>query len=200
MLRGRLGSPSLRQACERKWGPLSNEAQAEVPARDPSTWTFDELRTFVDGARGQDLEAARLVAQQQAFNDAHAREIRRQWAKLSLLANRRMLDDTPWSAARVAAQDFMLRTWVIDRLGPDETDPDWSPEALASDTLAALDLTPTQAAGLAARWRGLPIERIRELRRHKNLTAHLVNLVGHLARGPVRERLVTWTETRTLLP
>ena len=179
---------------------MSDEAQAKVPARDPSTWTFGELQTFVDGARGQDLEAARLVAQQRALHDCHAPELRRQWAKLSLLANRRMLDDTPSSAARVASQDFMLRTWVIDRLGPGGTDPDWSPEALASDTLAALSLTPTQAAGLAAHWRGLPLERIRELRRHKNLTAHLVSLVRHLAPGPVRERLVTWTETRTLLP
>lgn len=179
---------------------MSDEAQADVPARGPSTWTFDELQRFVDDARGQDLEAARLVAQQQAYSDCRSQEIRRQWAKLSLLANRRMFDATPWSAARVASQEFMLRTWVIDRLGPDATDPDWSPEALASDTLAALSLTPTQAAGLAAHWRGLAIEQIRELRRHKNLTAHLVVLVGHLAPGPVRERLVAWTETRTLLP
>jgi hypothetical protein len=90
--------------------------------------------------------------------------------------------------------------WVIDRLGSDGTDPDWSPEALASDTLHALTFTPGQAADLAEGWRDLPIEQIRELRRHKNLTAHLESLVGYLAPGPDRERLVAWTTTRHLLP
>ncbi|WP_369021326.1 hypothetical protein ABZ326_33290 [Streptomyces californicus] len=100
----------------------------------------------------------------------------------------------------MAQQDFMLRMWVIDRLGPDDTDPDWSPEALASDTLDALSFTPPQAAALAEGWRDLPTGQIRELRRHRNLTAHLESLVGYLAPGPVRERLVTWTATRPLLP
>ncbi|WP_181923937.1 hypothetical protein [Streptomyces inhibens] len=44
---------------------------------------------------------------------------------------------------------------------------------MASETLAALDLSPSQASALAGRWRDLAIEQIRELRRHKNLTAHL---------------------------
>jgi hypothetical protein len=111
-----------------------------------------------------------------------------------------MLDNADGNSTRVAQQEFMLRTWVIDRLGPDNSNPDWSPDALASDTLDALTFTPTQAASLAEGWRDLPIEQTRELRRHKNLTAHLESLVGHLAPGPVRERLVTWTATRSLLP
>ncbi|AJC62018.1 site-specific integrase [Streptomyces sp. 769] len=75
-----------------------------------------------------------------------------------------------------------------------------SPKALASDTLDALSFTPLQATALAEGWRDLPTGQIRELRRHKNLTAHLEGLVGYLAPGPVRERLVTWTATRPLLP
>lgn len=181
-------------------GALSSYAQGEVPARDLSTWTLDRLWTFIHGGHGQELETARVAAQQQAYNACHAPEVRRQWAKLSLLANRRMPDSTAGDSARVAQQDFMLRTWVIDHLGPDDTDPDWSPQALTSDTLAALTLTPAQAADLAAAWCGLPIEQIRELRRHKNLTAHLDSLVGHLEPGPVRERLLAWSETRRLLP
>ena len=43
----------------------------------------------------------------------------------------------------------MLRMWVIDRLGPVPTCPDWSPDALAADTLGALTLTPAQAQALA---------------------------------------------------
>ncbi|MFF5158509.1 hypothetical protein ACFY3N_20175 [Streptomyces sp. NPDC000348] len=97
-------------------------------------------------------------------------------------------------------QEFMLRMWVIGRLGPDDRDPDWSPEALASDTLGALAFTPPQAAGLAEGWCDLPIGQIRELRWHKNLTDHLESLVGYLAPGRVRERLVTWTALRPLLP
>lgn len=111
-----------------------------------------------------------------------------------------MLDHAEGLPARVAQQDFILRTWVIDRLGPDGTDPDWSPKALASDTLDALSFTAPQAAALAEGWCGLPTGQIRELRRHKNLTAHLDSLVAYLAPGLVREQLVTWTATRPLLP
>ncbi|WP_247613258.1 hypothetical protein [Streptomyces galbus] len=146
------------------------------------------------------LETARLVAQSHACSSRLPQEERRAWAKLSLLANRRMLDGTEESRHRVAHQDFMWRMRVIDELGPDDTDPDWSPQALAADTLAALTLTPERAAALAPGWRDFPVEDILRLRRHKNLTAHLERLVGHLAPGPLREQLVTWTGTRRLLP
>ncbi|RSO10017.1 hypothetical protein DMH26_00210 [Streptomyces sp. WAC 05379] len=181
-------------------GTLSSDAYREGPGRDLSTWTLDQLQTFIHDAHGQQLETARVVAQGQAYNSSHAQEARRQWAKLSLLANRRMLDNAEGRHGRVAQQDFMLRMWVIHQLGPDDTDPDWSPEALASDTLNALTFSPPQAAGLAEGWRDLPIEQIRDLRWHKNLTAHLESLVGHLAPGPVRGQLVAWTTTRPLLP
>ncbi|MFE3774595.1 hypothetical protein [Streptomyces sp. NPDC059122] len=179
---------------------MSSDGHQEEPGRDLSTWTLDQLQTFIHDARGQQLGTARVAAQGQAHNSSHRREARRQWAKLSLLGNGRMLDNAEGRSARVAQQDFMLRMWVIDRLGPDNTDPDWSPEALASDTLNTLTFTPAQAAGLAEHWRDLPIEQIRELRWHKNLTAHLESLAGYLAPGPVRERLVTWAATRALLP
>ncbi|WP_253266338.1 hypothetical protein [Streptomyces sp. 6-11-2] len=179
---------------------MSSDAYREEPGHDLSTWTFDQLQTFIHDAHGQQLETARVAAQGHAYNSGHSQETRRQWAKLSLLANRRMLDNAEGPSARVAHQDFTLRMWVIDRLGPDDTDPDWSPEALASDTLDALTFTHTQAAGLAEGWRDLPIEQIRELRRHKNLTAHLDSLVGYLEPGPVRGRLVAWTAIRQHLP
>ncbi len=94
----------------------------------------------------------------------------------------------------------MLRMWVIDQLGPDDNDPDWSPETLASETVAALDLTPPQASALASRRRDLAIEQIRDLRRHKNLTAHLDQLVNHIEPSPTRDQLLIWTELRRLLP
>ncbi|GHD54849.1 hypothetical protein [Streptomyces galbus] len=158
------------------------------------------MRSFVLATSGMVLETARVVAQGHAYSCGLPQEERRAWAKLSLLANRRMLDGTEAELTRVAHQDFMLRMWVIDRLGPDDADPDWSPRALAADTLAALTLTPERAAALADGWRDLPVEDILRLRRHKNLTAHLERLVGHLPPGPLREQLVTWTGTRRLLP
>ncbi|MFJ3842269.1 hypothetical protein ACIPY6_43260 [Streptomyces sp. NPDC090054] len=89
---------------------------------------------------------------------------------------------------------------MIDRLGPDDTDPDWSPDALAADTLDALTITPAQGAALAHGWRDLDIEQIRRLRWHKNLTAHLETLLGYLAPGRTRDQLLAWTSTRRLLP
>jgi hypothetical protein len=69
-----------------------------------------------------------------------------------------------------------------------------------SDTLDALRLTPSQAAALAGGRRESAIEQIRELRRHKNLTAHLAGLAGHLEPGPTRDLLLAWVEVRPRLP
>ncbi|MEU6839767.1 hypothetical protein ACFUJX_07650 [Streptomyces rubiginosohelvolus] len=179
---------------------MSSDTHREEPASDLSTWTVDQLQAFIHDVCGQQLETARVAAQGHAYNSSHPQKVRRQWAKLSLLASRRMFDHADGRAARLAQQEFMLRMWVIDRLGPDDTDTDWSPEALACDTLDALAFTPPQAAGLAESWRDLPTEQIRELRRHKNLTAHLESLVDYLAPGPAREQLLTWTAIRLLLP
>ena len=96
-------------------------------------------------------------------------------------------------------QEFALRTWVIEHLGPD-ADPDWNPEALADDTLAALSLDPHQAESTAAHWRDLPREQIGALRRHKNLTAHVDRLIPNLQPGPAKDRLTTWASTRHQLP
>ncbi|WP_326623932.1 MULTISPECIES: hypothetical protein [unclassified Streptomyces] len=179
---------------------MSTSADQQEPGQDLSTWAVERLQTFAMDARGRQLEAVRVVAQGHAYSPYQPQEARRQWAKLSLLANRRMHRDSPGGQSRAVQQDFMLRMWVIDQLGPNDKDPDWSPETLASETLAALDLTPSQASALAGCWRGLAIEQIRELRRHKNLTAHLDRLVNHIEPSPTRDQLLIWTELRRLLP
>jgi hypothetical protein len=79
-------------------------------------------------------------------------------------------------------------------------DPNWNPEVLAADTLAALTVDPDNARTMSAGWRDLPIEQIGELRRQKNLTAHLDRLVGILQPGATKDRLVVWVEVRKLLP
>ncbi|MFJ8437169.1 hypothetical protein ACIQ9P_38345 [Kitasatospora sp. NPDC094019] len=178
---------------------MNQVAVPEDPAADPSTWTIERLRTFAADAAGQQLETVRVVAQAHAYHSHEPRDVRQQWAKLSLQANHRMHGDGLWDRARMAQHDFMLRTWIIDQFGPDE-DPDWSPEKLAADTLAALTLAPAEARVLADRWRDLPVEQIGELRRHKNLTTHLDRLANHLEPGPVRDRLIDWTEARSHLP
>lgn len=93
----------------------------------------------------------------------------------------------------MASHNFALRTWIIEHIGPD-MDPDWDPEAVAADTLAVLTLEPSQASTAAADRQHLSIEQIGELRRHKNLTAHLAMLVGHLRPGPARDQVVRWIE------
>jgi hypothetical protein len=45
-----------------------------------------------------------------------------------------MLDHAEGRSTHAAQQEFMLRMRVIDRLSPDDTDTDWRPEALASDS------------------------------------------------------------------
>ncbi|MEU8828139.1 DUF6194 family protein [Streptomyces sp. NPDC048636] len=160
----------------------------------------EHFQTLVGEAHGQELEAARLLAQDRAYDDGCSREDRVRWAAVSLEASRRQGGGGRGRRTRARSQEFMLRMWVIDRLAPDDPDGDWNPEALAGDTLDALELSPAEARALAAHWSELDVERMRELRRHKNLTAHLDRLIGHLRPGPVRDQLGAWAALRPLLP
>ncbi|MFE7762547.1 hypothetical protein [Streptomyces sp. NPDC057438] len=184
-------------------GPRSGSGSGsghDSSSDDLGTWSIEQLRSFTERAQGGEFEAVRVVAQQHAYGSVESPEACREWARLSLRANQCMSSDRSWDRARKAHQNFMLRMWVIERLGPDPGDRHWDPEALAADTVSALALTPAAARALAGHWRDLPIEKIGELRRHKNLTAHAGELAGHLSPGPVRDLLLTWSETRPHLP
>lgn len=166
---------------------------------DIDAWTADDFeRSIPTLDEHYDLERARWTAQSRAYRSAASPDTCRRWAALSLAANARMWDDTPSGRANRWHTDFALRTWVLVHVGPGE-DPVWDPRVLASDTLAALVLDPDDAAA-SSTWRELPLERIRELRRHKNLTAHLGVLLPHLPDGPVKERLTAWQDVRAQLP
>lgn len=181
---------------------MSGDIVHDQATDDLSTWGIERLEAHaaVLGHGQWALEAIRELAQSRVYQAGEERHARLRWAKLSLAANRRFHDEFPWHRARMLDQDFMLRTWVIEHLGPDEADADWDPEALAADTLAALSLDPEQAASRSASWRTLPAEQIGELRRHKNLTRHLGRLIGFLHPGPVKDQLTGWQEIRGRLP
>ncbi|MFG2661650.1 hypothetical protein [Streptomyces sp. NPDC048425] len=171
----------------------------DQPIRDLSTWTIDPLEAFAIAQQGQELELIRVVAQSHAYRSGEPHSVRLRWAKLSLKANERLPGGSSWNDARKSCQNFALRIWIIEHLGTG-TDRDWDPEALAADTLAALALTPGQAGALSANWHDLPAERIGELRRHKNLTAHLDRLAAFVPAGPTKDQLHSWTEVRKHLP
>jgi len=166
-----------------------------------STWTIERLEAYAATQHGQELERIRVVAQSHAYRSEDQKHVRLRWAKLSLDVNAKLHGNSSslWDQARMASQNFAFRTWIIEHLGPD-TDPDWDPGTLAADTLAALTLDPTQASTTAAHWQDLPVEQTGELRRHKNLTAHLATLVSYLQPGPARDQLVRWIEMRKHLP
>ncbi|MFJ8981598.1 hypothetical protein [Streptomyces sp. NPDC102282] len=148
---------------------------------------------------GIELEHIRVLAQSHAYRSDEPQVVRLRWAKPSLKANERLPGGGSRNAARKGSQNFALRTWVIEHLGTG-TDRDWDPEALAADTLAALTLDPGQARALSANWHDLPTERIGELRQHKNMTAHLDQLMAFIPTGPTKDRLNSWTEVRKYLP
>jgi hypothetical protein len=172
------------------------------PSDDLSTWDIGRLEahsaTLTRGDRT--LETVRVLAQSHAYSPEENLPARLRWAKLSLYANERVHGDNPPDQARMLSHNFMLRTWVIMHLGPDSTDTDWNPEALATDTLAALTLEPGQASAIAASWCKPPIEQIRKLHRHRVLTLHLGHLIGYLPPGPARDQLTAWHEVREHLP
>ncbi|MEV7356985.1 hypothetical protein [Kitasatospora sp. NPDC091276] len=179
-------------------------ASTSEPAEDLSVLTFDQLTAFAErpGRHRGELEGVREISALRAYRseDGAGPAERRQWAKLSLRVNARLHGDGSWGQARMAQNDFMLRAWIIDRLGPDAQDPDWDPDVLAADTLAELSLSPAEAGALGARWRALPAEQIGELRRLKNLTGHLDLIIGHLRPGRSRDELQEWLAVRPLLP
>jgi hypothetical protein len=139
-----------------------------------------------------------MVTQAHARRSAEPKQVRLRWAKLSLNANARLHGGNPWSRAQMLHQNFRLRTWIIQHLGPD-TDPDWDPDTLAADTLAALTLNPSQVTISAGR-QDLPIEQIDELHQHRTLTAHLATLVSYLQPGPPRAQVAAWIQAREHLP
>jgi hypothetical protein len=167
-----------------------------------STWTIERLEAHAaTQQRGQELERIREIAKAHAHRSKEPKRVRLRWAKLSLDANARLHGDSssPWARERMACQNFALRTWIIEHLGPDP-DPEWDPGTLAADTLAALTLDLSRASTAAANWPDLPIEQIDELRRHKNLTSHLPTLITYLQPGPARDQIASWIETRKHLP
>ncbi|MFJ6438274.1 hypothetical protein [Streptomyces sp. NPDC091416] len=114
-------------------------------------------------------------------------------------ANERLPGGTAWNDARKSCQNFALCTWIIQRVGA-ATDPDWDPEALAADTLAVLILAPDRALSLSTGRHDLLAERIGELRRHKNMTAHVNQLVHLIPSEPTKDQLSTWIDVRKYLP
>lgn len=181
---------------------MSDDADRNQLIPDLSTWTIDQFESHIAILEGRrELEQVRVVAQSNAYQTGESRDVRRRWATLSLTVNAQLRGDDPWDRARQWHQNFTLRAWIIEHLGPDEgPEGDWDPEALAADTLAVLSLDPDQAATMSTHWRDLPIEQIGELRRHRDLTAHLDKLVGYLQAGPAKERLTTWLGVREQLP
>jgi hypothetical protein len=163
---------------------------------------IDDLRALGedDGQGGQTLDVIRQVAAARALRSDGPLPDRLRLAKIALAVNQRMHGDTRSARVRAATQEFVLRAGIIDRYRPGTADPAWDPDVLAEQTLAALSFSPVQARALATGWRERPLEQIRELRWHKNLTGHLEMLIDHVRPGPVRDQLLVWMETRRHLP
>ena len=116
---------------------VSGDTEPDQSADDIGTWSIEQLTAHT--ARlgpGHGPEFVRVLSQHHVYHDKD-RDARLRWAKLSLYANRRAHRDTPSDQERMLQQNFLLRTWVIVHLGAEEGDPDWDPEFLAADTLAA---------------------------------------------------------------
>lgn len=175
-------------------GARKNHTDQPVPGL--SSWSAEALEAHLAGLQqGHELEQIRRVAQSHVYAPAEPRAARVHRAKPSLAASRRFHSDDLRDQAGLHCQESTLHTWVIEHLGPDD-DPDRNPAALARDTLAALSPGPHQAESDAEDRRDLPIEQIRALRRHKNLTAHIDLPMPNLQSGPLKNQLKAWASVR----
>jgi hypothetical protein len=172
------------------------------PGGDISVWAFEQVQAWAHRSdhHGQELECLRVVTVSHAQDEHLDPDDRKRWAKLSLQVNARMNGNDPWQQTRAATNDFGLRTLIIDRLGPDTRDPDWDPDRVAAEILGSLTMTPSYARELSDRRQTLSIEQMGELRRIKNITAPLKQLLRHLQLGPVCDQAREWVATRGLLP
>ncbi|WP_446038882.1 hypothetical protein [Streptomyces sp. SID1121] len=149
---------------------------------------------------GQKREHIRAVAVFHAQDDNLAAPLRKRWAKVALRVDARASADGPQERARVVVNNSSLRTFVIDRLGPDPEDPDWDPVRVVEYVLASVTLTAARVRELGPGWRRLDIERVRELRRIKNAVGSFPLLVRHLPAGALRDQAVEWLVIREVLP
>jgi hypothetical protein len=122
---------------------------------------------------------------------------RREWAAACVECVALMCRDAgyePWSAAVDRA---VMRAYVIRYVGEVVGSELWDAAALAREVSAELELSPAEAARLAADWRSLPRPRIAQLRRHKTLVGALRPIADWLPTGQdpvVDEWLAVWAK------
>ena len=172
------------------------------PIGDISVWAFEQVQAWANQSdhHGQELERIREVTVFHAQDEHLDPEDRKRWAKLSLQINARMNGDDSWQQAGTATNNFGLRALIIDRLGPDPHDPDWNPYRVAAEILGSLTMTPSHARDLSDHWHTLSIDQMGELRRIKNVTAPLKQLLRHVQPGPICDKAQEWLAIRGLLP
>jgi hypothetical protein len=181
---------------------MGSASPPSEPTSDISAWTIEQVQASADRTdqRGQELEILRAVTVFHAQDDRLEPEDRKRWAKLSLQINARMHGDGPWEQTRMVTQNFRLRTLIIDRLGPDPQDPDWNPDLVASEILAAITLTSAQVRELSERWKTRSMDQIGELRRLKSTVAPLQQLLRHIQSRQLYDQAQEWLAVRELRP
>lgn len=112
---------------------MDSASPPSEPIFNVSTWTFEEVQAWADrpNHHDQELERIRAVTISHAQDDHLAPEHRKRWAKLSLQVNAHMNGDGPWQQARMAANNFRLRTLIIIGSAPTSKTPTGTPSCLS---------------------------------------------------------------------
>lgn len=144
--------------------------------------------------------ALRSLAVGRMQDDALPDGTRLRWGRVALAATRRGAAATGADPLVRGAELAAVRGYLIDRFGPGPA-AGGDPAALCRELLALIDLTPAEAAAAARTWRDLPRDRIRHLRRIKNLLPWMALVRPHLADGdPLARAVDAWTAVRPRLP
>ncbi|MFF5449059.1 hypothetical protein [Streptomyces sp. NPDC012888] len=146
-----------------------------------------------------DPEGMRALAVSHMQDTALGDEERIRWGRVALAATVRSRRE-PMDGAAAEAR---VRAYLIRQFGPltDATDGLRDPAALCSFVLDRIDRTPAEAVRAARHWRDLELTGILGLRRVKNLTAALEDVVPHLPPGhPLTGPAAAWLTVRRHLP
>jgi hypothetical protein len=170
-------------------------------------WSSSQLREWVASLdepralRGVNWWlGARWTPQLHAYDNTLAGEARREWAEVFLLLVDGMDRFTTYDPWRAALDRFMMRAYVVSRLGQVEGSATWNADSLAHDILGMLSISPEQAREESQSWRSLAIDQIKTLRNHKNMLKPLKCVVDLLEPSPSADRAREWLALRPALP
>ncbi|MFB7450657.1 hypothetical protein [Streptomyces sp. NPDC056194] len=142
------------------------------------------------------LFAAQIRAESAELGDEQWSQVASAWAALLAAAERA----TGFQQAEWLLRDLWLRSWLLDRLGPQPGVELLERDPVLNRALEAMPMTPGRAATLGPVWRELEVGQILELRLIRRLLAPARSVRQMLVDHPRWAEFLAWEAVVPSLP